>query len=358
MGERMQPIPFENLMRHVLGEYETRGTVFGVGKLYRAGRETALPLFGEKLETPFGPAAGPNTQLAQNIAAAYAAGGRFFELKTVQTLDGEELAKCIGRPCISAFDEGYNCEWSTELTVPQARDEYLKAWWILKLLSREFGLGSPEGFIFNMSVGYDLKGIQSEKSTPLSRRCAVRGAPVSGAVPRVDAGEPVSFPDCGQEYVESVQPELCRSVTLSTLHGCPRRRSSVSPPISSRKSACTPLSSATPPSRLRFCRRTLDNLGYDYIAFGDSTSERSAVRRRRAHVPAATAARRKKRRELRCEAHQYLPVDVTQNELPAKEMYMSGRSLFPLTAELARRLGAEFAGRYASLSPAGPSFTT
>ncbi len=77
-----------------------------------------LPIFGETIETPFGPAAGPNTQLAQNIIAGYFAGARFFELKTVQKMDGAELAACINRPCILAEDECYNCEWSTELYGP------------------------------------------------------------------------------------------------------------------------------------------------------------------------------------------------------------------------------------------------
>lgn len=50
--------------------------------------EEALTIFGRDLETPIGPAAGPNSQLAQNIAASYYAGSRFFELKTVQIMDG------------------------------------------------------------------------------------------------------------------------------------------------------------------------------------------------------------------------------------------------------------------------------
>ena len=58
-----------------------------------------------EIETPFGPAAGPNTQLAQNIIAGYFGGARFFELKTVQKMDGAELAACISRPCILAEDE-------------------------------------------------------------------------------------------------------------------------------------------------------------------------------------------------------------------------------------------------------------
>ena len=94
MSELMTPIPFRELMTWVTAEYQREGTVFGVHKPYRAGVKT-LPIFGEKIETPFGPAAGPNTQLAQNIIASYFAGARFFELKTVQKMDGADLE--IGR---------------------------------------------------------------------------------------------------------------------------------------------------------------------------------------------------------------------------------------------------------------------
>ena len=40
------------------------------------------------------------------------------------------------------------------------------------------------------------------------------------------------------------------------------------------------------------------------------------------------------------------PVDVT-NELPSTEMYMSGRSLFSLTIEAARRITEQFDGKTA-----------
>ena len=39
------------------------------------------------------------------------------------------------------------------------------------------------------------------------------------------------------------------------------------------------------------------------------------------------------------------PVDVTRKELPSEEMYMSGRSLFPLTIHLARRISEQFDGK-------------
>ena len=119
MSDIMRPMPFAHLMNWILSEYRAQGSVFGVSKLVRHADGKSLPIFEEKIESPYGPAAGPHTQLAQNIIAAYAAGSRFFEVKTVQVMDGEELSKCVSKPCITAADECYNCEWSTELYVPK-----------------------------------------------------------------------------------------------------------------------------------------------------------------------------------------------------------------------------------------------
>lgn len=161
MSDRMHPIPFARMLDWTLREWQENGSVFGCHKVYQAAPGRRFAFAGHRVETPIGPAAGPHTQLAQNIAAAYLCGGRIMELKTVQQLDGEDLH--VSKPCILAEDEGYNCEWSTELTVPQAFDEYVKAWFLLHLLAKELELGEPDGFVFNMSVGYDLAGIQSPK---------------------------------------------------------------------------------------------------------------------------------------------------------------------------------------------------
>ena len=163
MSEVMTCMPFEQLMNWVLEEKKTKGTVFGQHRAYAAETDRKLNIFERNLETPIGPAAGPHTQLTQNIVASYYAGARFFELKTVQKMDGAELAACINRPCILADDEGYNCEWSTELYVPQAMGEYIKAWFILHVIAKEFDLGAQDGFQFNISVGYDLAGIKEPK---------------------------------------------------------------------------------------------------------------------------------------------------------------------------------------------------
>ena len=77
MSDIMKGLPFPQLIRWIKEEYKKKESVFGVDRFYTA-KGTKAELFGRKLETVVGPAAGPHTQLAQNLAAAYAAGGRFF----------------------------------------------------------------------------------------------------------------------------------------------------------------------------------------------------------------------------------------------------------------------------------------
>ena len=108
MSDLMRLIPFRKLLNWCVGEYEKSGSIFGISKmLTRNGKR--YPIFDGAIETVFGPAAGPNTQLAQNLVAAYLAGSSWFELKTVQKMDGRELAACVPKPCITAHDECYNC---------------------------------------------------------------------------------------------------------------------------------------------------------------------------------------------------------------------------------------------------------
>ena len=163
MSDRMTPISFEKLLNWILDEYKTNGTIFGINndKFYKNTNKSYIDMFGEQISTCIGPAAGPHSQLTQNIVASYLTGSRFIELKTVQTLDGEDLP--VSKPCIFAEDEGYNVEWSTELRVQDAFNEYIKAWFLLHVLMRELDLSSSRDFMFNMSVGYDLEGIKSTK---------------------------------------------------------------------------------------------------------------------------------------------------------------------------------------------------
>jgi len=103
MSDIMTCMPFEQLLNWIRREHDEKNTVFGVHRPYTADGKKAQTIFGRRLETPIGPAAGPNSQLAQNIAAAYYAGSRFFELKTVQIMDGAELAACVNKPCLAVW---------------------------------------------------------------------------------------------------------------------------------------------------------------------------------------------------------------------------------------------------------------
>ncbi|MFN2156183.1 MAG: putative selenate reductase subunit YgfK, partial [Anaerolineae bacterium] len=136
---KMQPLPFDRLVAWILEEYETRRSIFGVPDtlFFQPQRDDpyATEIYGQRLGTPVGPAAGPHTQLAQNIASAWLCGGRYIELKTVQVLD--ELK--IPRPCIDAADEGYNVEWSQELKLAESAGEYVKAWALIHVLRRLLG---------------------------------------------------------------------------------------------------------------------------------------------------------------------------------------------------------------------------
>ena len=112
MSDIMRPVPFEGLLARIFGEYKASRSIFDIAErqFYRKTDDRLIKVFGETCETPVGPAAGPHTQLAQNIVTSWLTGGRFIELKTVQIMDRLEIAK----PCIDAEDECYNTEWSTE----------------------------------------------------------------------------------------------------------------------------------------------------------------------------------------------------------------------------------------------------
>jgi putative selenate reductase len=167
MPDAMRTQPLDLQLQWMLSELESQGSLFGLHRTLfyhpQAGAPFASEMFGQHLATPIGPAAGPHTQLTQNIIAAWLSGGRFIELKTVQIMDELE----IPRPCIDMEDEGYNVEWSQELRLDQSAWEYIKAWVLLHILRRVLGWeNTPFGTILNMSVGYNLEGMAS-------RRCSV-----------------------------------------------------------------------------------------------------------------------------------------------------------------------------------------
>lgn len=347
MSDVMRPIPFAQLMNWIITEHADKGSIFGIRKIVRH-EGGADAIFAEKIETPFGPAAGPNSQLAQNIVASYVAGARFFELKTVQVMDGEELSACVNKPCIVAEDECYNCEWSTELTVPQAMNEYIKAWWACKLLARELGLGDPDGFVFNMSVGYDLEGIKSPKVDAYIE--GMKDASKTDVWAECQAWASANlnrFENVDQAFVDSVSPRVSSSVTESTLHGCPPAEiERIATYLITEKGLNTYIKCNPTLLGYEYARERLDSLGFDYIAFDDKHfredlqwADAIPMFERLIKLTAERGL------SFGVKLTNTFPVDVTRKELPSEEMYMSGRSLFPLTIHLARRISEQFDGK-------------
>lgn len=345
MSDRMTPIPFGKLMTWILEERK-KGSVFGIKRPFKADPEKTWEIFGRKMETPFGPAAGPHTQLAQNIVASYYAGSRFFELKTVQKLDGEDLP--VAKPCIWAEDECYNVEWSTELYVPQAFEEYVKAWFALKVISKEFGLGAMDGFLFNMSVGYDLEGIKTEKIDRF----------IEGMK---DASHTAIFQECRtwllehadlfqnvtREEIEGISGEVCDCITLSTLHGCPPQEiERIATYLLTEKKVHTFIKCNPTLLGYEYARHIMDEMGYDYVAFSDFHFKDDL--QYEDAVPMLTrlqALADEKGLEFGVKITNTFPVDCKAGELPGDEMYMSGKSLYPLSMSVAARLSESFEGK-------------
>ncbi len=350
MSELMRPLAFDRLITWALSEYREQGRIFGLQreKFYKNTSGSAMEIFGQSLSSPIGPAAGPNSQLAQNIVAAYLAGSRFMELKTVQKMDGDELRACVPRPCINAQDEGYNVEWSTELTVPQAFEEYVKAWIALHVLARETGISDECDFAFNMSVGYDLDGIKTEKIDRFIEGMKdASGSDIWKSSVDWLIKNTEWFDRFGAADIEAISPAVSNSITLSTLHGCPPQEiERIAKYLLDEKRVHTFVKCNPTLLGYEFARDILDGMGYGYVSFDDHHFKNDL------QYPDAVAMLG---RLLDYSAERGLsfgvkitntfPVRIKKSELPGEEMYMSGRALFPLSINVAAKLARDFGGR-------------
>jgi putative selenate reductase len=214
---QLTPIPFGALVTRMFRELETRQAIFDLpaSAVVRPepGLDWSVSFHGRRVATPFGPAAGPHTQLAQNIVLSWLAGGRILELKTVQANDRIAVA----RPCIDMRTVGFNVEWSQELTLEQSLEEYVKASMLIEMLAASGRLELPAGFerfAFDLSVGYDFDGITSARV-----QAFMRG--MRDARPTIDRLRR-EIPAAWREHVDlPFASRTASGVTLSTFHGCP-----------------------------------------------------------------------------------------------------------------------------------------
>lgn len=217
----LTPAPFNDLVTRLFLEPRTQDALFELPRrkwyLPRAGDpDLGVTFHGKRAGNACGPAAGPHTQMAQNLLLSYAAGGRILELKTVQVND----RLTIGRPCIDITNVGYNIEWSQELLVEDSLREYVAGAMLIEMFrhsEEHTGRaldGSAGEVIHDISVGYDLAGIRSEKV-----RLFLAGMRDASAwVARLRDEIPATF---AAAHDLEFPTRLSDSITLSTFHGCP-----------------------------------------------------------------------------------------------------------------------------------------
>lgn len=216
MTDSFSILPLNELLKIILNQHENTKTIFGISEdlFFVPHQNEALctKRFDKILETPIGVAAGPQTQLAQNIVASWLTGARFIELKTIQTLDELEVSK----PCIDMQDEGYNCEWSQELKILESIDQYLNAWIIIHILRDKFNWDNSDdpGVIFNMSVGYDYKGILKDNVQWFFKKMADSSEELKEKIESIKS----IYPNVINLKISS---QISNNITLSTMHGCP-----------------------------------------------------------------------------------------------------------------------------------------
>jgi putative selenate reductase len=339
MEKAFRSAPLELLSGWIFRDLEAGAPVLGLPQqnFQIPGPRLSRELFGHTVAAPLGVAAGPHSQLAQNLVAAWLCGARFMELKTVQILDEIEVA----RPCIDAADETYNCEWSQELKLEESFTEYLNGWVLIHALAHRFGLKDP-GTHFSMSVGYNLEGIQHPRVQAFIAAMRDAGPRLAEAIETVAKVYP------GVRDI-AIPAELSNHITLSTMHGCP--------PVEIERIARFLLCdlgvhtwvklnpTLLGPERLRGLLN--ETLGFDITvpdeAFGHDPKWDEAM----AMVRSLAGAAEGRENSFGLKLSNTLEVLNHRPVFPPNEkmMYLSGRALHPLTLSLAGLVTEELDGR-------------
>ncbi|MFO0758183.1 MAG: hypothetical protein U0359_16930 [Byssovorax sp.] len=346
MGE-LRPYPFAALLRRMLRELSERRAAFDLPSSKFAvgdGRHAiATTIHGIPVSTPLGPAAGPHTQLAQNIVLSWLAGGRVIELKTVQ--DKDDLV--IARPCIDMRTVGFNVEWSQELKIHESLEEYVKARMALRVLVESGLLPIEPGFadtMFEASIGYDLAGITGSKVQGFLRGLA----DATAIVERLRA----EIPEEHRRYRDlDFDRKIAEGVTLSTFHGCPPAEIEkiAAHVLREHRLACVIKLNPTLLGKAALLGLLHDQLGYRSITVPDAAFEQDlGWDRALAMLDRLSALARSLGLGFGVKLTNTLVVENTGGFLPASEplSYLSGPPLHVLAMELVGRFRREVGHRY------------
>lgn len=348
MSDVMKIMSFEKILELALEDYYTKGKIFGIEEkdFYRdIDNSIEMDFCGEYLRFPVGPAAGPHTQLTQNFLAAYLTGCRYFEPKTVQTVDGKQMQEMIARPCIDVKNVGYNVEWSTELTVEEAKEEYIKASILLQVMGIELGLSDVKDFMLNISVGYDLKGIQSKKisdfiddlkeskDTKMFKEC------IDVLKKNIN-----KFKKFKLEDIDKISSKITNIVTLSTMHGCKASEIlDIATHLISNKKINTLLKCNSTLLGYDNVRNILDDLGYNDIELKREDFDHDLqFDMAKEIISKLLEVGKENNLTFGVKLTNTLPVVNTRNVMPGDAMYMSGKPLYPIAINVAKKISSEF----------------
>jgi putative selenate reductase len=331
----------------MLRELDTRQSIFDLPArrfvLGASERDLSVRFHGHTAATPFGPAAGPNTQLAQNIVLSWLAGGRVMELKTVQIND----RLTIPRPCIDMQTIGYNVEWSQELTLEESLTEYVKAAMLIRILEASGKLALAPGFartVFDMSVGYDLAGMKSERV-----QAFIRG--MLDATPVVERLRRELPKELGPLRDLDFATRISDTLTLSTFHGCPPDEIEAMALHLMRDHSihCVVKLNPTLLGAAEARRLMHDALGYSELRIPDAAFEKdTSWDQASAFLDRLHGAAQSLGVSLGVKFSNTLIVDNHRNFFPASEraMYLSGPPLHVLAMHLVQRLRGAFGDRF------------
>jgi len=352
MSKVMKTTSLSALFARAAGEFAAKDSIYEIpGSLFRQtfdleADSSGLNVMSGRASIPLGPAAGPHTQIAPNILAAYLAGARVFELKTVQQNDHLDIDK----PCIDALDEGHNVEWSTELSLEEARKEYLNGWIAVNLFAFLWSR-KPNDFFFNMSVGYTLDGIKSEKvdtfiegmrrpETTTYWSQAMRELESLIADDRFSKAFGEAAAEKARTVVAHMPVRPIHSVTLSTMHGCPPSEiEKIGRYLIEEKGFDTYIK--LNPTLLGFdaARSILDRLGWKDIAIKRESFEHDLqFADALALIKSLSETAQARGRRFGIKLSNTLANANDGANLPGAERYMSGRALFPITISLAAKI--------------------
>lgn len=328
MSDKMTPISFADLLGQYLTEFPLSRTLAGV------------PFARNEQKIPIGPAAGPHTQLAGNLVAAYAAGAVHMELKTVQVLEQEALG--IQKPCIYVGHEVYNTEWSTELTVEEAKNEYIKAYLLIHILCKELELGDA-AFHFICSVGYDLQGIQSKKVDDFLNGMKSAKETDEWKKDIQYVKEHIqSFQNITLKDIEDLEEKDCISdtVTLSTMHGCKAEEiGKIVTYLLKVKGFHTYVKMNPTLIGKDETRRILQEKGYENIAFREEIFASDLKFDKAVELIGDCQQIAKKYNKIfGIKMTNTFPVMIQNGELSGDTMYLSGAALYPLAVNAAAKI--------------------